>query len=612
VSMTMSNSSSALTTQAPSGPKKAGQARHSDTTGGGGGKQDWTTAGSSKLDPNVPAFSPGPASPSQPSKDTKGVGRNSMTSSVDSGCHSRTSDTSDKDEGANTGPTPPAVSSVKTVTNCQDIRALVDFKMKAGVEKFEEDSTRGPKSRVKAPPGITSTPAKPGVAPPPPKLSSTSCSSSSSSTTYRSASSSLGSSAGTARLSQSKPTLAPSGGERSGRTRQQEDDSVFLPSKANPNYPPLPTKRAPPPHPRVPPRARGTGALLPTPDDFPPFGPTDKHKKADNFTTDLNNNNQLREAGNENDLINDQYGLRALVKAIEAQPNPSTTDPEKRSHFNLPELGFPSEFRDNFFPKRFYFASAFANKPVTVMTDTSRNIPPEYRHGDTTGKRLPDPNLRHFSSDLLFFLFYTAIEDQFQIGAAMELFRRGWRFHKGRKIWLGCSNQAQTQRGGTYGRGRYQFFNTAKWNRDVIDLTIYYEDVAGLDLPPGPPPQGVPPPPPPPRMAAPLPPPPPTHQPPPHLSAPISAPPPPPPPPPPYAMQMYLQQQQRQQQHQAKMRAAAAVAEQEMKQLQQHQQRLLHTQHQMQAAAAAAVHHAAAGTPMIYNHHPADFANLRY
>ena len=67
-----------------------------------------------------------------------GVGRNSMTSSVDSGCHSRTSDTSDKDEGANN--TTPPVSSVKTSN--QDIRALVDFKMKAEVEKFEEDSTR--------------------------------------------------------------------------------------------------------------------------------------------------------------------------------------------------------------------------------------------------------------------------------------------------------------------------------------------------------------------------------------------------------------------------------------------------------------------------------------
>ena len=65
---------------------------------------------------------------------------------------------------------------------------------------------------------------------------------------------------------------------------------------------------------------------------------------------------------------------------------------------------------------------------------------------DASSRKLPEPNFRQFSSDLLFFMFYTANLDQWQIEASRELFRRGWRFLISRKIWLGCLNVAQTFR----------------------------------------------------------------------------------------------------------------------------------------------------------------------
>ena len=103
------------------------------------------------------------------------------------------------------------------------------------------------------------------------------------------------------------------------------------------HFPPLPTKKVNPP----PPRSSSGNGLLPTPDDFPLFGPS---QKKDCY------NNGAQAAGTEGDA--DQYGLRALVKGIVTQPNPLTTDPESRSHYSLAELGFPSDFRDGFFPKR--------------------------------------------------------------------------------------------------------------------------------------------------------------------------------------------------------------------------------------------------------------------
>ena len=53
---------------------------------------------------------------------------------------------------------------------------------------------------------------------------------------------------------------------------------------------------------------------------------------------------------------------------------------EQKSHFSFAELGFPSEFRENYFPKRHFFGSPFDNKLVNVMTDEYvKEIPADYR-----------------------------------------------------------------------------------------------------------------------------------------------------------------------------------------------------------------------------------------
>jgi len=529
-----------------------------------------------------------------------------------------------------------------------DIWSLVESKMRTEVEKFEEDSRSpsvGPdlRSGAKEKPVDQSTVGQQPVEQQPTSSQGGSSSGSSTLSSYRSAatgssgsedvegsSNGLGTGRGLS-VGRSGPSRPLMPGVRPKRTdRPEDDDSVFLPSKGL-VPPPFPRHSAPPrslpvpamitvnrpavskliapraasavvpnrfglplPIPRHPSTIHPSGGsgLLPTPDDFPPFGPL--INKAPTrppvmrapiampppVAVDLNNN-QLQ--GEKDIIAKDPYGLRALVAALATQPNSQNL--EQKSHFSFAELGFPSEFRENYFPKRHFFGSPFDNKLVNVMTDEYvKEIPADYRLSDASSRKLPEPNFRQFSSDLLFFMFYTANQDQWQIEASRELFRRGWRFLISRKIWLGCLNVAQTFRTQTSERGRYQFFNPTTWSRDFIELTIFYDDVAGLDVLPGPsvpPPQG-------PSLLGPallptpsLPssvtyhpmvnaPPPPLNQPPPSLSA----------PPPPYAMMMYQQQRQ---QHQlqlattAKIRAAAAAAvqaEQEMIQLQQHQQRL--------------------------------------
>ena len=86
---------------------------------------------------------------------------------------------------------------------------------------------------------------------------------------------------------------------------------------------------------------------------------------------------------------------------------------------------------------------------------------------DASSRKLPEPNFRQFSSDLLFFMFYTANQDQWQIEASRELFRRGWRFLISRKIWLGCLNVAQTFRTQVMVTNAFILFNNILQNLQI-------------------------------------------------------------------------------------------------------------------------------------------------
>jgi hypothetical protein len=81
-------------------------------------------------------------------------------------------------------------------------------------------------------------------------------------------------------------------------------------------------------------------------------------------------------------------------------------------------------------------------------------VPSEYRNVSMIKNKLPELKMGNFTEDVLFYIFYNFSGEVYQLAAAMELyeiqqrimrflqicilfrFKRKWRFHKVRKIWL--------------------------------------------------------------------------------------------------------------------------------------------------------------------------------
>ena len=72
------------------------------------------------------------------------------------------------------------------------------------------------------------------------------------------------------------------------------------------------------------------------------------------------------------------------------------------------------------------------SKPDTQFFLPSFQVPDEYRTMNALADRLP-PVFKHLSTEVLFFLFYTAVGDTIQLIAANHLFQRGWRYNKVRE-----------------------------------------------------------------------------------------------------------------------------------------------------------------------------------
>ena len=62
-------------------------------------------------------------------------------------------------------------------------------------------------------------------------------------------------------------------------------------------------------------------------------------------------------------------------------------------------------------------------------------VPDEYMVARVVGNKLPPVKLTSCHTDLLFFLFYSFQEDYLQLVAASLLFERGWRYHKQDCVW---------------------------------------------------------------------------------------------------------------------------------------------------------------------------------
>ncbi|PVF95023.1 hypothetical protein CPB86DRAFT_764737 [Serendipita vermifera] len=122
----------------------------------------------------------------------------------------------------------------------------------------------------------------------------------------------------------------------------------------------------------------------------------------------------------------DRWGLLALVRALRQQ-----TDDSLSSGQDLGLLGMELDNPGSLYPK---FATPWAD--YTSPTPTTE---PNYHLPSCYNVAPPPPNPKktaQFSDETLFFTFYSMPRDVFQDLAAQELYNRGWRYHKGQRLWV--------------------------------------------------------------------------------------------------------------------------------------------------------------------------------
>lgn len=89
---------------------------------------------------------------------------------------------------------------------------------------------------------------------------------------------------------------------------------------------------------------------------------------------------------------------------------------------------------------------------------------PEYKLPTCYYMQPPAIRSSHFTKfqlETLFYIFYTMARDMLQLLAAVELYNRKWRYHKGLKLWFKCD----TEPNGGYENAAYIYFDIKSWER---------------------------------------------------------------------------------------------------------------------------------------------------
>jgi len=109
----------------------------------------------------------------------------------------------------------------------------------------------------------------------------------------------------------------------------------------------------------------------------------------------------------------------------------------------------------------------------------SHPVPDEYMVAKVIGGKLPLIKLGNCHTDLLFFLFYAWVKDTTHLMAAYLLFERGWRYHMVEKVWLarwpGVTPEKKT---GDWEEGLYQYFDVKAWRRIPGWFRLKYVELA--------------------------------------------------------------------------------------------------------------------------------------
>jgi len=243
--------------------------------------------------------------------------------------------------------------------------------------------------------------------------------------------------------------------------------------------------------PLVPDSAWKTGTLrpplLPTPFNFPPFGPSGLQQLSQQIVVPSDVGRDIRGETESRLLVSGvEQSLNGWIenqtKAIELN---QTAERNKRrillARGSLKDQNKATEF--SCLPPPSFSTGGILSQDMSV--------PKEYLMSHVIGDRIRPINIRQEHTDLLFFLFYSMNWDALQLVAASLLFERGWRFHKQDGIWLarwpGVKPEEKTA---LYEKGLYQYFDVVTWKRIpgwfrldycyLADKTLVPEDLKTL------------------------------------------------------------------------------------------------------------------------------------
>lgn len=94
-------------------------------------------------------------------------------------------------------------------------------------------------------------------------------------------------------------------------------------------------------------------------------------------------------------------------------------------------------------------------------------------------EKLPPIDMERYNDDLLFYLFYMNGGDYTQVQAADELYRRDWRYHMDKRVWLTKSPGIEpVQKSVSYEKGIYVIFDVTQWKKLQMEMMVEYNKLA--------------------------------------------------------------------------------------------------------------------------------------
>jgi len=222
--------------------------------------------------------------------------------------------------------------------------------------------------------------------------------------------------------------------------------------------------------------------LLPTPSNFPAFGPSLFSLPALSklalsppapcasvaaFTFPDVMGASTRENFSGEVLSN----LRRSRNDTECSTTPSISELEAR--YKWPSTSSPETLSP---PK---WLPQFPTPPVASLFDICPEVPDEYLTANRIRGKLPTVELQRSHTDLLFFLFYAGHGDRLQLTAASLLFERGWRFNIPNQVWLArWPGITPTEKTPEWEEGLYQYFDHRVWRRIPAHFRLHYSELA--------------------------------------------------------------------------------------------------------------------------------------